>query len=215
MTDTINIAALRGSYSRLALSEEDSAGDPVAQFATWFKEALAARVPEPNACTLATAGADGRPSARVVLLKGFDPDGFVFFSNFKSRKGRELAENPHACLVFWWIELERQVRVSGPVSRLAATAADAYFAERPRASQLGAWASEQSAEVASRAALEARLAEVEARFGEGPVPRPPEWGGYLLAPDEYEFWQGRPGRLHDRLRYRLADGAWSRARLAP
>jgi pyridoxamine 5'-phosphate oxidase len=215
MTEPINIAALRANYSRLALSEEASAADPFTQFAAWFKEALAARVPEPNACTLATAGADGRPSARVVLLKGFDPAGFVFFTNFHSRKGRDLAANPYACLVFWWIELERQVRIAGPAKPLPDAAADAYFAERPRESQLGAWASEQSASVASREELEEQFAAAEARFDGQPVPRPPHWGGYLLAPEECEFWQGRPGRLHDRLLYHRAGETWTRTRLAP
>jgi pyridoxamine 5'-phosphate oxidase len=212
-----DVAALREAYGRAALDEASAPPEPLALFTAWFADARASGTPEPNAMTLATASADGRPSARVVLLKAFDARGLAFFTNLESRKGRELAQNPRAAAVFWWPPLERQVRAEGRIERVDAAEADAYFASRPRGSRLGAWASPQSRPVEGRAALDARLAEVAAAHpGEGAVPRPPHWGGFRLVPDAVEFWQGRPDRLHDRLLY-TADGrgGWARARLAP
>jgi pyridoxamine 5'-phosphate oxidase len=210
----VDVAALRKSYERAALDEQASAADPMAQFGRWFDEALAARLPEPNAMTLATVGADGRPSTRVVLIKGFDERGIVWYTNYQSRKGRELADNPHAALQFHWVELERVVRIEGRVSTVEAELSDTYYASRPLDSRIGAWASPQSEVVGSRAVLVANAARYAAQFLMNP-PRPPHWGGYRLSPDRWEFWQGRPSRLHDRLRYRLQDGVWIRERLAP
>jgi pyridoxamine 5'-phosphate oxidase len=182
----------------------------------WFADAVAAEIAEPNAMSLATADADGAPSVRIVLLKGYDERGFVFFTNYDSRKGRELAANPRAALLFAWLDLERQVRVTGPVERVARAETEAYFATRPRGAQLGAWASPQSAVIDGREELERRLAAVEARFADTQVPPPPHWGGFRVRPETVEFWQGRPDRLHDRLRYRQrADGGWRLERLAP
>ena len=211
MTD---IAQLRKSYERAALDEEASQADPLLQFGQWLEEAIAARLPEPNAMTLATVGADGRPSTRVVLIKGWDARGIVWYTNYLSRKGRELAGNPHAALQFHWVELERVVRIEGRVEKVTDEESDRYYASRPLDSRIGAWASPQSEVIASRAVLVANAARYGAQHLMNP-PRPPHWGGYRLSPDRVEFWQGRPSRLHDRLRYRLDGGRWVRERLAP
>jgi pyridoxamine 5'-phosphate oxidase len=209
------LAELRKNYSLGSLDEADVDHNPIRQFKTWFAQALDAQLPEPNTMTLATVDGRGQPSARIVLIKGVDERGFTFFTNYDSRKGRELAENPHAALLFYWIELERQVRIEGVVAKTGADESDAYFASRPASSRIGAWASEQSQVIESRAVLEAREREFSERFGAEP-PRPPNWGGYRLVPDAIEFWQGRPSRLHDRLRYtRTANGDWQIARLSP
>ncbi len=189
--------------------------EPCELFAAWYRMALDAVAIEPTAVALATVDGEGRPAARMVLLKGFDASGYVFYTNFASRKGAELDARPHAALLFWWPPLLRQVRIEGRVERVADTEADAYFATRPRGSQIGAWASPQSEPLANRAELEARVAAEAARHGDGEVPRPPFWGGYRLVPDAYEFWQGCPDRLHDRVHYRLAGDTWQRTRLAP
>jgi pyridoxamine 5'-phosphate oxidase len=209
------LADLRKDYALAGLAEKDLARDPFRQFEKWFQEAEAAKLAEPNACVLATAGRDARPSARTVLLKGLDGRGFVFYSNYESRKGRELEANPHATLVFPWFALERQVIVEGPVTRVAREESEAYFQSRPLASQLAAWASPQSTIVAGRKALEEAFREVEKKYAGQPVPRPPHWGGWRLAPETVEFWQGRRSRLHDRLRYRRAQDGWTVERLAP
>lgn len=210
------IAAIRREYTRAALSEAELHPDPLEQFRLWFEQALDAEVREPNAMTLATATPDGRPSARIVLLKGLEGDGFVFFTSYDSRKGRELEANSQAALVFFWPELERQVRVTGTASRIAREESDAYFRSRPRGSRVGAWASAQSRVIPDRAALERRIAEMETNFPGEEIPLPPFWGGYRVIPETVEFWQGRPSRLHDRLRYTRAEaGGWVVERLAP
>ncbi len=210
----LKIADLRKSYERAELDETASADLPIQQFAGWFQQALDAQVPEPNAMSLATVGADGRPSTRIVLVKGFDAQGIVWYTNFHSRKGRELAGNRFAALQFHWVELERVVRIEGAVQQVDAAEADAYYASRPLDSRLGAWASPQSEVISSRAVLLTNAARYAAKFALSP-PRPPHWGGYRLVPDRWEFWQGRKSRLHDRLSYRLVDGQWLRERLAP
>jgi len=210
----MNIEDLRKEYKRDALDEAHVDPDPIKQFRRWWDEALAADIPEANAMTVATADASGRPSARMVLLKGFDASGFVFFTNYESRKGEELAANPRAALLFFWRELERQVRIEGGVERVAEDESDTYFRSRPLASRIGAWASPQSKVIAGRAWLMARAAEMGLRHGPSPS-RPPNWGGYRVVPTQVEFWQGRPSRLHDRLRYVRDGSAWTCARLAP
>ena len=210
------VADLRREYTKAGLHESDLDPDPVEQFRRWFEEALAADLHEPNAVTLATAALDGKPSARTLLLKGFDERGFVFYTNYEGRKGRELEENPRCALLLYWGELERQVRVEGRAERVPAEESDAYFASRPRGSRLGAWASAQSREVGGRGVLEDRLRGLEAEYEGREVPRPPFWGGYRVEPEEFEFWQGRENRLHDRLVYRrTGDGGWRISRLQP
>ncbi len=210
----MSIADLRQTYAKNQLLEQQAAASPIDQFARWFDEAQAAQVPEPNAMTLATADAAGRPSARIVLIKGYDTRGFVFFTNYESRKGEQLAAQPWASLLFFWQPLERQVRIEGTVHKVDASESDAYYQSRPLGSRIGAWASRQSQPV-TREALEAASAHYTQQFGEAP-PRPPHWGGYRLVPETVEFWQGRPSRLHDRLLYRrAADLSWSIERLSP
>ncbi len=209
------LADLRKDYSLAGLTEKDLARDPFRQFEKWFQEAEASKLVEPNAMVLATAGRDGRPSSRTVLLKGVDGRGFVFFSNYESRKGRELDANPHASLVFPWFPFERQVIVEGRVTQVAREESEAYFHSRPRASQLAAWVSQQSSIISGRAVLEEGMKAVDAKYLGREVPAPPHWGGWRLAPATVEFWQGRRSRLHDRLRYRRVKDEWIVERLAP
>ncbi len=210
-----DLAQMRKSYEQAELDEGQVLADPVAQFHHWFDEAMKAKALEPNAMTLATVGQDGRPSTRVILLKGADEQGLVWFTNYQSRKGLELARHPVAAVQFFWPELERVVRVEGRVELVSEQESDAYFMARPLGSRIGAWASPQSSVLPSRAALQQAWAEQQARWGEHP-PRPAHWGGHRLLPDRWEFWQGRPSRLHDRIEYLLqADGSWLRQRLAP
>ena len=212
----LDLAAVREEYARSGLTESDLAPDPITMFRRWFDDAVAAGLHEPNAVVVATADPGARPAARLVLLKGLSDDGFVFFTNTRSRKGEELAANPACALLFPWHPLERQVRVDGTAAPLSADAVAAYFASRPRGSQLGAWASHQSREVTGRDELTAAYDEAAARYPEPePVPVPAEWGGYVVRPHAVEFWQGRPGRMHDRLVYRRTDDGWSTVRLAP
>ena len=212
-----DLAQLRRDYARARLDEADVSHDPFVEFARWFAEAQDAKVPEPTAMTLATSTPDGHPSARIVLLKGFDQRGFVFFTDYRSRKGLELEANPRAALVLWWGELERQIRITGGVALASHEESEGYFKTRPLGSRLGAWASHQSRVIPGRAMLESDVKEVEARFPEGEVPLPPHWGGYRVVPDTIEFWQGRESRLHDRIRYVRESGSkgWRLERLSP
>lgn len=210
------LADMRKDYALAGLVEKDLAKTPFRQFERWFQEAEAAKIPEPNAMTLATTGRDGRPAARTVLLKGCDGRGFVFYTNYESRKGRELDANPRATLLFPWVAMERQITIEGPVARVAREESEAYFHSRPRASQLAAWASPQSTAVAGRAVLEESFRVVEKKYEGRAVPLPPNWGGFRVNPESVEFWQGRRSRLHDRLRYRREPGGeWVIERLAP
>lgn len=211
----MSISDLRREYAAARLDESEVDPDPIRQFARWFEDAHRAELLEPNAMTLATAGADGAPSARIVLLKAADERGFAFFTDYRSRKGQELEANPRAALVFYWGELERQVRITGTVSRMSREENETYFLSRPRGSRLGAWTSHQSTVIGTRADLEERLEAMTARFDGGDVPLPPYWGGFRVRPDAIEFWQGRENRLHDRIRYRREGGAWRVERLSP
>ena len=209
------LADLRKSYEQGALEEHESASEPLKQFESWLADALTRGIPEPNAMTVATVGVDGRPSTRPVLIKGCDARGIVWYSNYHSRKGRELEANPYAALQFHWVEMERVVRIEGKMEKVSAEESDHYFASRPLTHRIGAWASPQSETIAGRGQIVARAAEFGLKFGLSP-PRPEHWGGYRLVPDYWEFWQGRSSRLHDRIAYRLQDdGSWLRHRLAP
>lgn len=211
-----SIADIRKEYKMQSLLETGISPDPFLQFARWWDDAVKSEIEEVNAMTLATADSKGIPSARIVLLKDFSEKGFVFFTNYESHKGRELEKNPNACLVFFWKELERQVRISGKVNKISSAASDAYFASRPEGSRIGAWASPQSRVIASRNVIDENTAKYQQQFKEGNIPRPPHWGGYIVIPDSIEFWQGRSDRLHDRIRYALVeDEGWKTERLAP
>ncbi len=211
-----SVADLRQEYTFQGLSETDVHPNPFEQFKTWFDQAVAAQLPEPNAMTIATVTADGKPSARIVLLKDYDERGFVFYTNYKSHKGQQLVENPWGAIAFWWAELERQVRIEGRVEKVSPAESDAYFHSRPKGSQLGAWASNQSQVIESREVLEQQLQKLKEEYDNKEVPRPPHWGGFRVIPSEIEFWQGRPSRLHDRLLYqRGEDGSWKIQRLSP
>jgi pyridoxamine 5'-phosphate oxidase len=212
----MNLAELRQHYALESLSESDVRPDPIAQFAFWFEEAISSQMLEPNAMTLATASLEGRPNARTVLLKDYGPQGFTFFTNYESQKGEELAANPQAALLFTWLELQRQIRIEGRVEKIATEVSLAYFQSRPRESQVGAWASPQSHPIAGREALQKLEAEVELRFaGMEKLPLPPNWGGYRVIPERFEFWQGRMSRLHDRIQYTLEGDKWVIGRVAP
>ena len=216
LTDrTMDLSELRLAYTKSGLSESDIDPDPFLQFSLWMNQAMAMRLLEPNAMTLATADASGQPNARTVLLKGFDQRGFVFYTNYESRKAREIAANSRVALLFYWDVLERQIRIHGRASHVSATESDEYFASRPTGHQIGAWVSDQSSVIADRQVIEESLATMAKRFEPGHVPRPPHWGGIRVTPDLIEFWQGRPNRLHDRLEYRLVDERWIVFRLAP
>lgn len=211
-----SIADLRKDYTLKDLNEKEIDKNPFIQFKIWFNQSVAAQLPEPNAMTLATCTPDGKPSARMVLLKDIDERGFVLFTNYKSQKGQEISVNPQAALVFWWAELERQVRIVGTVEKISSAQSDSYFEVRPPFSRLGAWASNQSEVIANRDVLEAQLIEFQRQYENQEVPRPPHWGGFRVIPQEIEFWQGRSSRLHDRLRYTLIDnGNWKIERLSP
>jgi len=209
------INTLRHDFAKQTLDKKDVNTNPVLQFEKWFKEAVEAKVNEPNAMTVATATADGKPSARILLLRNFDENGFVFYTNYTSRKGEEILKNPYASLLFFWPELERQVRVEGKLTKQSAEESDKYFQTRPRASKLGAWTSEQSRVIANRQALDDEYEKISQKYPGENVPRPIYWGGYILEPTSIEFWQGRPSRLHDRLLYTKEKGSWKIERLAP
>jgi pyridoxamine 5'-phosphate oxidase len=211
----MDLAALRSSYTKWGLVESEMHPDPIEQFRVWFNQALETDIIEANAMVLATVSSDGYPQARTVLLKSFDTNGFVFYTNYESRKGRDLAANPRATLLFYWGELERQVRIAGTVARVSREESEAYFRSRPAGHQLGAWASQQSSVVPDRETLERNLAEAAARFAASPIPLPPYWGGFLVKPQVVEFWQGRPNRLHDRIEYLRSGGGWDIQRLSP
>ncbi len=213
--DGVSLADLRLNYTQGGLTEADVADHPFTQFHTWLHQAIAAELPEPNAMALSTLSPEGHPVGRMVLLKGLDERGFVFYTNYDSAKGQQVAHHPWGALVFWWAQLERQVRVEGRMEKVAGAESDAYFQCRPRSSQLGAWASPQSQIIGDRQELEERLAELEKQYENQPIPRPPHWGGLRVIPHRIEFWQGRPSRLHDRLQFNLVDGQWQRVRLAP
>lgn len=210
-----SIADIRKDYASTSLIESEASENPIQQFSLWWNQALNAEITEPNAMTLCTASSDGMPSARIVLLKGFSEEGFVFFTNYKSFKAMQLEENPRACLVFFWKELERQVRITGIVQKISEVESDAYFKSRPVGSQVGAWASPQSQVIESRDWLDNNYKSLSENFKEGELSRPPHWGGYIVNPVIVEFWQGRVSRLHDRLQYTLEGGGWKRERLAP
>ncbi len=209
------LADIRKEYSKGKLTEKSVSANPFEQFGKWMDEVMRSAVPEPTAMMLSTVSPDGRPSSRVVLLKGFDANGFVFFTNYKSRKGRELADNPNAVVHFFWPELERQVNISGCAVMVSPEESDEYFRSRPFDSRVGAWASKQSEPIASRMVLVKRVATLVVKYASGSVPRPPHWGGYRLVPDRFEFWQGRPSRLHDRICYELNGDNWEISRLSP
>jgi pyridoxamine 5'-phosphate oxidase len=211
----MDAGSLRREYTRAGLHEADMDPDPIVQFRTWFENVIEADLHEPNAMILATATSDGRPSARTVLLKGYDERGFVFYTNYEGRKASELETNPACALLFYWGELERQVRIEGRAGRISSEESDAYFASRPRGSRLGAWASEQSRSVEDRSVLEERIVDLEEEYRDREIPRPPFWGGYRVEPHAIEFWQGRENRLHDRISYRRQTGAWKLERLQP
>ncbi len=210
-----NLADIRNDYSLRELSKEKVDSDPFTEFGIWMDEALESQVNEPTAMTLSTVASDGRPSSRVVLLKGYDSGGFVFFTNYNSRKGRELAENPYAAINFFWPELERQVNISGRTSKVSAEESDEYFRSRPFTSRVGAWASNQSEKIDSRMTIMFKAAKLLVRYASGNVPRPPHWGGFRLVPDRFEFWQGRESRLHDRILYTPDEDSWEVSRLSP
>lgn len=210
-----NIAAIRKDYKLRSLLEEDADIDPIQQFETWWNEAIKSNVEEPNAMTLATCNSDGKPAARMVLLKGFKKEGFIFFTNYNSRKGKELENNSQAALVFFWKELERQIRIEGKVEKLSDEESDDYFIIRPEQSRISAWSSPQSEVIKNREVLENYFIKYQQQFTDGTIVRPPHWGGYIVKPALIEFWQGRPNRLHDRLQYTLVDGKWKIERLAP
>jgi pyridoxamine 5'-phosphate oxidase len=212
----MSIADIRKDYKLQTLSESEVAADAIVQFDQWWADAIKSELEEVNAMTLATASANGIPDARIVLLKGYDKNGFVFFTNYQSNKGKELEQNPNACLVFFWAALERQVRITGTVEKISASESDAYFVSRPIGSRIGAWASPQSEVITKREEIENNLKNYEEQFSDNNIPRPPHWGGYIVKPVQIEFWQGRPSRLHDRIRYTLqADSSWLIERLAP
>lgn len=211
----MNIADIRKEYKQRSLDESDVVKDPVQQFSKWWEEAINSGIDEVNAMTLATADATGKPSARIVLLKGMDENGFVFFTNYNSHKGEDIAANPFASLVFFWKELERQVRIEGTISKVSAEESDAYFNSRPAGSRIGAWASPQSKIIASRQVIEKKVQELEKDFDGKTIERPQHWGGYVVMPQVIEFWQGRPSRLHDRIRYTKVENGWKIERLAP